>query len=120
FISCLRTGERCESEGKDYLKTVAAVFARYDSAETGMEEQLNDDHATHVHSFMRRRHCRAHDNPREPSSETPAYRILHAGLPELGMENDSRPGRAARLRRNRIARFDGRDGSAQKPAVHRR
>ena len=49
FISCLRTGERCESEGKDYLKTVAAVFACYDSAETGLEEQLNDDHATHVH-----------------------------------------------------------------------
>jgi predicted dehydrogenase len=35
FISCLRTGERCESEGEDYLKTVAAVFACYDSAESG-------------------------------------------------------------------------------------
>ncbi len=35
FISCLRTGERSESEGEDYLKTVAATFACYDSAETG-------------------------------------------------------------------------------------
>jgi predicted dehydrogenase len=35
FISCLRTGERCETEGADYLKTMAAVFACYDSAETG-------------------------------------------------------------------------------------
>jgi D-apiose dehydrogenase len=35
FISCLQTGERCESEGEDYLKTVAAVFACYDSAESG-------------------------------------------------------------------------------------
>jgi D-apiose dehydrogenase len=35
FISCLQTGERCETEGQDYLKTVAAVFACYDSAETG-------------------------------------------------------------------------------------
>ncbi|MGH9769366.1 MAG: Gfo/Idh/MocA family protein [Blastocatellia bacterium] len=35
FISCLRTGERCESEGDGYLKTVAAVFACYESAKTG-------------------------------------------------------------------------------------
>jgi D-apiose dehydrogenase len=40
FISCLRTGERCESEGEDYLKTVAAVFACYDSAETGQAVSL--------------------------------------------------------------------------------
>ncbi|MGE0129433.1 MAG: Gfo/Idh/MocA family protein [Blastocatellales bacterium] len=41
FISCLRTGERCESEGEDYLKTVAAVFACYESAETGQSVQLS-------------------------------------------------------------------------------
>ena len=35
FIYCLRAGERCETEGEDYLKTVAAVFACYDSAESG-------------------------------------------------------------------------------------
>src|SRR5262245_22852876 len=40
FISCLRTGERCESEGEDYLKTVAAAFACYDSAETGQAVSL--------------------------------------------------------------------------------
>ncbi len=34
-VQCLRTGERCESEGEDYLKTVAAVEACYRSAETG-------------------------------------------------------------------------------------
>ncbi|MGH9833921.1 MAG: Gfo/Idh/MocA family protein [Blastocatellia bacterium] len=42
FISCLRTGERCESEGDDYLKTVAAVFACYDSVETGQAISLVD------------------------------------------------------------------------------
>lgn len=41
FISCLRTGERCESEGEDYLKTMAAVFACYDSAETRRAVPLN-------------------------------------------------------------------------------
>jgi predicted dehydrogenase len=35
LIRCLLTGERCESEGEDYLKTVAAVFACYASAESG-------------------------------------------------------------------------------------
>lgn len=40
FISCLRNGEACESEGKDYLKTMAAVFACYDSAETGQSVSL--------------------------------------------------------------------------------
>lgn len=34
FIDCLRTGERCESEGEDYLRTVKAVFACYESAAT--------------------------------------------------------------------------------------
>jgi len=42
FISCLRTGERCESEGDDYLKTVAAVFACYDSVETKQAISLTD------------------------------------------------------------------------------
>ncbi len=35
YVSCLRSGKRSESEGEEYLKTVAAVFACYDSAETG-------------------------------------------------------------------------------------
>lgn len=41
FISCLRSGERCETEGEDYLKTVAAVFACYDSARTGQAVSLS-------------------------------------------------------------------------------
>ena len=40
FISCLQTGERCETEGDDYLKTVAAVLACYKSAETGQSVSL--------------------------------------------------------------------------------
>jgi len=40
FISCLRTGERCESEGDEYLKTVAAVFACYESAGRGQAVSL--------------------------------------------------------------------------------
>jgi predicted dehydrogenase len=40
FISCMRTGEPCETEGEDYLKTMAAVFACYDSAETGQSVSL--------------------------------------------------------------------------------
>jgi predicted dehydrogenase len=35
FLSCMRTGARCESEGEEYLKTVALVFACYESAATG-------------------------------------------------------------------------------------
>jgi predicted dehydrogenase len=42
FLSCLQTAERCESEGEDYLKTVAAVFACYDSADTGRALTLDD------------------------------------------------------------------------------
>jgi predicted dehydrogenase len=34
-VSCLRTGHRAESEGEEYLKTVAAVLACYESSETG-------------------------------------------------------------------------------------
>jgi len=41
IITCLRTGERCESEGEDYLKTMAAVFACYDSADNGRAVPLN-------------------------------------------------------------------------------
>ena len=35
YISCLREGVACETEGADYLKTVASVLACYESAETG-------------------------------------------------------------------------------------
>jgi D-apiose dehydrogenase len=35
FVSCLRTGRDCESEGREYLKTFAAVLACYESHETG-------------------------------------------------------------------------------------
>ncbi len=41
LIRCLLTGERCESEGEDYLKTVAAVFACYTSAESGRVVSLD-------------------------------------------------------------------------------
>jgi predicted dehydrogenase len=40
FIDCLRSGEPAESEGEDYLKTVAAVEACYRSAETGQAKAL--------------------------------------------------------------------------------
>jgi D-apiose dehydrogenase len=35
LLSCLRSGLPAESEGREYLKTAAAVFACYQSAETG-------------------------------------------------------------------------------------
>jgi predicted dehydrogenase len=35
LLTCLRSDEPSESEGRDYLKTVAAVFACYESAESG-------------------------------------------------------------------------------------
>ncbi|HYE75355.1 MAG TPA: Gfo/Idh/MocA family oxidoreductase [Blastocatellia bacterium] len=35
LISCLQSGAVAESEGREYLKTVAVVFACYESAETG-------------------------------------------------------------------------------------
>jgi D-apiose dehydrogenase len=35
LIECLRSGRRSESDGRDYLNTVRAVFACYRSAETG-------------------------------------------------------------------------------------
>ena len=48
FISCLQTGLRCETEGEDYLNSVAAVFACYDSAEKGLEEKLNENYSTRI------------------------------------------------------------------------
>jgi predicted dehydrogenase len=38
FLACLGSGEPAESEGREYLKTVAAVEACYRSAETGRPE----------------------------------------------------------------------------------
>ncbi len=37
IAECLRSGKPCESEGREYLKTVKAVFACYRSAEEGRE-----------------------------------------------------------------------------------
>jgi len=43
YITCLRTGQRCESEGEEYLKTVAAVEACYQSAgRSGQAVELQD------------------------------------------------------------------------------
>jgi predicted dehydrogenase len=35
YAACLRDGAFCETEGEEYLKTVKAMFACYESAETG-------------------------------------------------------------------------------------
>ncbi|MFQ6099390.1 MAG: gfo/Idh/MocA family oxidoreductase, partial [Armatimonadota bacterium] len=35
FVNCLATGEEFETNGRDYLNTVAAVFACYESAARG-------------------------------------------------------------------------------------
>lgn len=40
--ACLITGARCESEGRDYLETAAAVFACYRSAETGQRVRIEE------------------------------------------------------------------------------
>ncbi len=40
YLICLKTGLRCESEGEEYLNTVAAVEACYRSAETGQVVSL--------------------------------------------------------------------------------
>jgi predicted dehydrogenase len=40
LIDCLRSGRASESDGRDYLQTVAAVFACYRSAETGQGVEL--------------------------------------------------------------------------------
>ena len=42
YISCLQTGDRCESEGEEYLKTVAAVEACYQSAAKGQVVKIED------------------------------------------------------------------------------
>jgi D-apiose dehydrogenase len=42
YVSCLQTGQRCESEGADYLKTVAAVEACYQSAANGQVVRMED------------------------------------------------------------------------------
>jgi predicted dehydrogenase len=41
FVSCLRTGGRCETEGDEYLKTVDTVFACYDSAKAGQAVSIS-------------------------------------------------------------------------------
>lgn len=41
FAACLRDGARCESEGRDYLRTVRAVFASYESAERNQVVKLS-------------------------------------------------------------------------------
>ncbi len=41
LIDCLRSGQPSESEGRNYLKTVGAVFACYRSAETGQPVALD-------------------------------------------------------------------------------
>lgn len=40
YVTCLRTGLPCETEGEEYLKTVRAMFACYESAETGQVVSL--------------------------------------------------------------------------------
>jgi predicted dehydrogenase len=40
FVACLRSGQPAESEGRLYLRTVAAVEACYRSAETGLPERV--------------------------------------------------------------------------------
>jgi D-apiose dehydrogenase len=42
LIECLLSGKRSESEGRDYLKTVAAMEACYTSAATGQTQLLSD------------------------------------------------------------------------------
>jgi predicted dehydrogenase len=41
LIGCLHSGAPSESEGREYLKTVQAVFACYQSAETGQAVPLH-------------------------------------------------------------------------------
>jgi predicted dehydrogenase len=42
YVSCLQKGTRCESEGAEYLKTVAAVEACYQSVVSGQAVPLKD------------------------------------------------------------------------------
>jgi predicted dehydrogenase len=46
FLSCLQTNEGCESEGLEYLKTVAVVFACYESAATGQAVSISNAQAS--------------------------------------------------------------------------
>lgn len=46
LVECLRQDRPAESEGREYLKTVAAVFACYRSAETGLPVELPGDFRT--------------------------------------------------------------------------
>jgi predicted dehydrogenase len=43
LLECLRSGQSSESDGRDYLKTVEAVFACYRSAETGQAIALSKE-----------------------------------------------------------------------------
>jgi predicted dehydrogenase len=54
YLSCLRAGDRCESEGEEYLKTVALVFACYESAMTGRAVDLREHRNSHETSKSRR------------------------------------------------------------------
>lgn len=40
FVDCLRSGEKSETEGENYLSTVRAVLAGYRSAETGQAVEI--------------------------------------------------------------------------------
>jgi D-apiose dehydrogenase len=42
MVHCLQTGEPCESEGEEYLKSVAAVFAGYRSTESGCVVNISE------------------------------------------------------------------------------
>ena len=42
YLSCLQKDEPCESEGEEYLKTVAAVEACYQSAAKGQVVKIED------------------------------------------------------------------------------
>ena len=44
LIECLRSGRASESDGRDYLQTVEAVFACYRSAESGQAVELTQQH----------------------------------------------------------------------------
>jgi predicted dehydrogenase len=43
YVTCLRTGQPSESEGQDYLKTVAAVESCYQSAASGQAVRINHE-----------------------------------------------------------------------------
>lgn len=49
YIDCLRNGQPSESEGGEYLKTVAAVFACYESVESGRPVYLSTFRKARAH-----------------------------------------------------------------------